>query len=427
MKVLVVGGGAREHAIAWKLSGSPLVDALYVAPGNAGTAAVAENVPVLDTDLDGLARSARDLGVDVTVVGPEIPLAMGIVDRFQAEGLRIFGPTAAAARIESSKVFAKELMLRHGIPTGRAEVFESYDDAARFVRKLSPPLVVKADGLAAGKGVTVARTVDEALLALRECMVDRVFGDSGERVLVEEWLTGLEVSVFAFVDGESVSPLAAACDYKRAHDGDRGPNTGGMGAYSPPVFWNDALERDIRERVMLPVARAMAWEDSPFSGILYGGLMLTEDGPKVIEFNCRLGDPEAQVLLARLRTDLASIVLATLDGQLSETPIEWTDDACVGVVVASGGYPGSYVTGLPVAGLSEAASFGEVFHAGTRAADGGSAEAVTSGGRVLTVVGSGGSLAEAREWAYGGAAKVSFDGAFYRSDIAAIHKTEEGA
>ena len=427
MKVLVVGGGAREHAIAWKLSSSPLVDALYVAPGNAGTAAVAENVPVLDTDLDGLARSARELGVDVTVVGPEIPLAMGIVDRFQAEGLRIFGPTAAAARIESSKVFAKELMLRHGIPTGRAEVFESYDDAARFVRKLSPPLVVKADGLAAGKGVTVARTVDEALLALRECMVDRVFGESGERVLVEEWLTGLEVSVFAFVDGESVSPLAAACDYKRAHDGDRGPNTGGMGAYSPPVFWNDALERDIRERVMLPVARAMAWEDSPFSGILYGGLMLTEDGPKVIEFNCRMGDPEAQVLLARLRTDLASIVLATLDGKLSETPIEWGDEACVGVVVASGGYPGSYVTGLPVAGLSEAASFGEVFHAGIRAADGSVAEAVTSGGRVLTVVGSGGSLAEARERAYGGAAKVSFEGAFYRTDIAAIHKTEEGA
>ena len=427
MKVLVVGGGAREHAIAWKLSSSPLVDELYVAPGNAGTAAVAENVPVGDTDLDGLVRSARELGVDVTVVGPEVPLAMGIVDRFQAEDLRIFGPTAAAARIESSKVFAKELMVRHGIPTGRAEVFESYDDAARFVRRLSPPLVVKADGLAAGKGVTVARTADEALLALRECMVDRVFGESGERVLVEEWLTGLEVSVFAFVDGESVSPLAAACDYKRAHDGDRGPNTGGMGAYSPPVFWNDALERDIREKVMLPVARALAWEDSPFSGILYGGLMLTEDGPKVIEFNCRIGDPEAQVLLARLHTDLASIILATLDGKLSETPIEWSDDACVGVVVAPGGYPGPYVTGLPIAGLSEAAAFGEVFHAGTRASDSGSAEAVTAGGRVLTVVGTGRSLAEAKERAYGGAAKVSFDGAFYRTDIAEIHKSEEGA
>ena len=426
MKVLVVGGGAREHAIAWKLSSSPLVDALYVAPGNAGTAAVAENIPVRDTDLDGLLRSARELGVDVTVVGPEVPLAMGIVDRFQAEGLRIFGPTAAAARIESSKVFAKELMVRHGVPTGRAEVFESYDEAVRFVRKLSPPLVVKADGLAAGKGVTVARTVDEALQALRECMVDRAFGESGERVLVEECLTGLEVSVFAFVDGESVSPLAAACDYKRAHDGDRGSNTGGMGAYSPPVFWNDALECDIRERIMLPVARALASEDCPFSGILYGGLMLTEDGPKVIEFNCRLGDPEAQVLLPRLKTDLAEVVLAVLDGKLSETPIEWGDEACAGVVVASGGYPGSYVTGHSIAGLSEAAEFGEVFHAGTRDAPGGSG-AVTTGGRVLTVVGTGGSLADARERAYGGAARVSFEGGFYRTDIAAIQKSEEGA
>ena len=427
MRMLVVGGGAREHAIAWKLSSSPLVDLLLVAPGNAGTASVAENLPVRDTDLDGLVSTVKDLSVDVTIVGPEVPLAMGIVDRFTEEGLRIFGPTAAAARIESSKVFAKELMVRHGIPTGRAEVFDSYEEAARFVGRLSPPLVVKADGLAAGKGVTVAHSRDEAIAALRECMVDRAFGDSGERVLVEEWLTGLEVSVFAFVDGEVLSPLAAACDYKRAHDGDRGPNTGGMGVYSPPENWNDSLEREIRERIMLPVVKAMAEEGCPFSGVLYGGLMLTEDGPKVIEFNCRMGDPEAQVLLSRLRTDLAEIVLATLDGNLSETPIEWSDDACVGVVLASEGYPGSYVTGLPISGISEAAAFGEVFHAGTRAADAGDAEAVTSGGRVLTVVGSGGSLAEARQRAYSGAAKVSFDGAFYRTDIAGIHKSEEGA
>ena len=426
MKVLVVGGGAREHAIAWKLSSSPLVDALYVAPGNAGTAAIAANIPVGDTDLDGLVCSARELGVDVTVVGPEVPLAMGIVDRFKAEGLRIFGPTAAAARIESSKVFAKELMVRHGIPTGRAEVFESYDDAVRFVRKLSPPLVVKADGLAAGKGVTVARTVDEALRALRECMVDRAFGESGERVLVEEWLTGLEVSVFAFVDGETLSPLAAACDYKRAHDGDHGPNTGGMGAYSPPVFWSDTLESDVREHIMLPVARAMAREGCPFSGILYGGLMLTEDGPRVIEFNCRLGDPEAQVLLPRLKTDLGEVVLAVLDGKLSETTIQWSNEACAGVVVASGGYPGAYVTGYSIAGMSEAAEFGEVFHAGTREAPGG-AGAVTAGGRVLTVVGTGGSLSDARENAYRGASRVSFEGGFYRTDIAAIQKSEEGA
>ena len=388
---------------------------------------LAENLPVRDIDIDGLVRSARELGVDVTIVGPEVPLAMGIVDRFQAEGLRIFGPTASAARIESSKVFAKELMLRNGIPTGRAEVFDSHKEAVRFVSRFSPPLVVKADGLAAGKGVTVARTKEEAYRALRECMVERVFGEAGERVLVEEWLTGLEVSVFAFVDGETLSPLAAACDYKRAHDGDHGPNTGGMGAYSPPEFWNDALETDIRERIMLPVARAMALEGCPFSGILYGGLMLTEDGPKVIEFNCRLGDPEAQVMLPRLRTDLAEIVLAVLEGKLSETPIMWSEEACAGVVLASGGYPGSYVTGLPIAGLSEAAAFGDVFHAGTRSADGGETGTVTAGGRVLTVVGTGGSLADARENAYRGAAKVSFEGGFYRSDIAAIHKSEEGA
>ncbi len=423
MKVMVVGGGAREHAIAWKLSSSPLVDVLYAAPGNAGTAAIARNLPVRDTDLDGLARAAGELGVDVTVVGPEVPLAMGIVDRFRADGLRIFGPTAAAARIESSKVFAKELMLRHGIPTGRAEVFDSHEAAANFVRRLSPPVVVKADGLAAGKGVTVAATQEEALRALRECMVDRTFGESGARVLVEECLSGLEVSVFAFVDGETVSPLAAACDFKRAHDDDRGPNTGGMGAYSPPVFWNDALEREVRERIMQPVAQAMAQEGCPYTGILYGGLMLTEDGPKVIEFNCRLGDPEAQVLLPRLRTDLAQIVVATLDGNLSETPIEWSDDACVGIALASGGYPGAYETGYAIAGLSEAAEFGQVFHAGTRAADGG-AGAVTAGGRVVTVVGAGASLAEARERAYSAAARVSFQDGFYRSDIAAVQQSE---
>ena len=427
MRMLVVGGGGREHAIAWKLSRSPLVETLYVAPGNAGTAAVADNLPVRDTDLDGLARSARELGVDVTIVGPEVPLAMGIVDRFRAEGMRIFGPTAAEARIESSKVFAKELMLRHGIPTSRAEVFDSHEEAVRFVSRLSPPLVVKADGLAAGKGVTVANTEEEALAALRECMVDRVFGEAGERVLVEECLSGQEVSVFAFVDGETLSPLAAACDYKRAHDGDRGPNTGGMGAYSPPEVWSEGLERDIRERIMLPVVRAMALEGCPFSGVLYGGLMLTEDGPKVIEFNCRLGDPEAQVLLPRLRTDLAEIVLAVLDGSLSETPIEWSPDACVGVVMASGGYPAAYDTGFPIAGLSEAAPYGEVFHSGTRLADGGGSGTITAGGRVLTIVGMGDSLAEARQRAYKAAAQVRFEGGFYRSDIAAMPKLEEGA
>ena len=418
MRALVVGGGAREHTIAWKLRQSALVEELYVAPGNAGTADIATNLPVADTDLEGLAQAARQHGIDLTVVGPEVPLDMGIVDHFQAAGLRIFGPSQAAARIESSKVFAKELMLRHGIPTGRAEVFDSYEQAEAYVRKHSTPLVVKADGLAAGKGVTVAGTRQAAVNALRECMVDRVFGASGDRVLVEECLSGREVSVFAFVDGETVSPLVAACDYKRAHDGDRGPNTGGMGAYSPPEFWDADLEERVRDTIMVPVARALVNEGCPYQGVLYGGLMLTEDGPKVIEFNCRLGDPEAQALLPRLSSDLAEILASVLENKLSETPILWSGDACVAVAVASGGYPGSYETGFAITGLSQAQETSEVFHAGTRLADDG-AGPVTSGGRVLTVVGKGQSLAEARRQAYNSVEKISFAGGFYRKDIAA--------
>ena len=418
MKALVVGGGAREHAIAWKLRQSPLVDDLYVAPGNAGTAPIATNLPIADTDLEGLAQSARERGVDLTVVGPEVPLGMGIVDRFQAAGLSVFGPTQAAARIESSKVFAKELMLRHGIPTGSAEVFDSYEEAERYVRRRSPPLVVKADGLAAGKGVTVADTGQAAVNALRECMVERVFGASGDRVLVEECLTGREVSVFAFVDGETVSPMVAACDYKRVHDGDRGPNTGGMGAYSPPEFWTADLEREVRDNIMEPTARALVQEGCPYRGVLYGGLILTEDGPKVIEFNCRLGDPEAQVIIPRLSSDLVEILLSVLEGRLSETPIEWSDDACVGVVMASGGYPASYETGFAISGIPQARETAEVFHAGTRPSDDG-VGAVTAGGRVLTVVGRGASLAQAANRAYGSVEKISFAGGFYRRDIAA--------
>ena len=418
MRILVVGGGAREHAIAWKIRQSPLVDALYVAPGNAGTSAIAVNLPIADTDLEGLAQAARRHGVDLTVVGPEIPLAGGIVDHFQAAGLAIFGPTQAAARIESSKVFAKELMAKYFIPTGSAKVFDSYEEAERFVRMHPYPLVVKADGLAAGKGVTVAGTEEEAIKALRECMVERVYGPSGDRVLVEECLTGREVSVFAFVDGETVSPMVAACDYKRAYDGDHGPNTGGMGAYSPPEFWNGDLEREIRYTIMAPTARALAREGCPYRGILYGGLMLTEDGPKVIEFNCRLGDPETQVIMPRLSSDLVEILVAVLEGRLSDSAIEWSGDACVGVVMASGGYPGSYETGFPISGLSQAQETAEVFHAGARSSDDGKA-VITAGGRTLTVVGRGSSLANASKRAYGSIEKIGFTGGFYRRDIAA--------
>ena len=417
--MLVVGNGAREHAIAWKIRQSALLDELFVAPGNAGTAAIATNIPVQASDIEGQARAAREHGVDLTVIGPEVPLAAGIVDCFQEQGLAVFGPTRKAARIESSKLFAKELMAKHGIPTGRYEVFDSYDEACSYVKSQALPLVVKADGLAAGKGVTVARTEAEAMNALHECLVERVFGTSGDLVLVEECLTGPEVSVFAFTDGETLSPLVAACDYKRAYDGNEGPNTGGMGSYSPPPFWTAALEQGVRERIMEPTVKALAQEGCAFNGVLYGGLMLTEDGPKVIEFNCRMGDPETQVIMPRLKTDLVEILLSIANGTLNKTSIKWSTEACVGVAMASGGYPGSYATGLPISGLAEAEARGLVFHAGTRQEEEERSKIVTDGGRVLTVVGKGSSMNEARAQAYEGIAQIRLEGGFYRRDIAA--------
>ena len=416
MKTLLVGNGAREHAIAWKLAQSPLVSELIVAPGNAGTAALCRNVPIGAEDVDGLLALARSEGVEFTVIGPEAPLAAGIVDRFQEAGLLVFGPTAAAARIESSKSFAKDLMLRHGIPTARAEVFTDYGQALEYLVGTTPPVVVKADGLAAGKGVVVASTLAVARDALRRQMVELEFGDAGRRVLIEECLEGQEISVFAFVDGEEVSTLAAACDYKRALDGDEGPNTGGMGAYSPPATWSEELELEVRERIMAPAAKALAALGSPFRGILYGGLMLTSDGPKVIEFNCRLGDPEAQVVLPRLKTDLAAIMIGTATGNLEGLSLEWDERACVGVALASGGYPGAYQVGREIRGLDGLDEDAMVFHAGTRLEDD---AVVTDGGRVLTVCALGEDLAAARERAYHSAGRISFEGAQFRRDIAA--------
>jgi phosphoribosylamine--glycine ligase len=418
VKVLVVGNGAREHAIAWKLRQSPLVDALYVAPGNAGTAAIATNIDVMASDIEGQAKAARQYGIDLTVVGPEGPLAKGIVDFFEKHGLAVFGPNRDAARIESSKVFAKELMSKYGIPTGKAEVFDSYAVACRYVKSQAFPLVVKADGLAAGKGVTVAKTEEEAVQALHECLVDRVFGEAGDQVLVEECLVGREVSVFAFTDGESISPMVAACDYKRVYDGDAGPNTGGMGSYSPPPFWTTELEREVYEKIMEPTVRAMAQEGCPYKGVLYGGLMLTSYGPQVIEFNCRLGDPETQVILPRLRTDLVEILMAVANRTLNKTSIAWDTETCVGVTMASGGYPGSYATGIPISGLSQAESHSLVFHGGTRHKHGEGSVPLTDGGRVLTVIGKGHNIEKARERAYEGIALIHFQDKFYRSDIA---------
>ena len=418
VNVLVIGGGGREHAIAWKLRQSRLLGELYVAPGNAGTAQVAKNVAVAADDVDGLLRLAAENGVDFTIVGPEGPLEKGIVDVFQTAGRVVFGPSQAAARIETSKAFTKGLMLRHGVPTAKAAIFTSLPIALRYVEQAALPVVVKADGLAAGKGVVVARSINEAAEAVRDCLERRVFGAAGDTVLVEECLSGREVSVFAFVDGERVSAMVAARDYKRAHDGDTGPNTGGMGSFSPPPEWDAPLEERVRRQVMEPVVRGMAAEGYPFRGLLYAGLMLTADGPMVLEFNCRFGDPETQAVLPRLKSDLLATMMATAQGDLEGVAIQWDRHACVGVVVASGSYPGLYNTGHPIHGLDAVDKDALVFHAGTRlAANGRTVE--TSGGRVLTVAALGHSVADARRKAYNNVARVHFESAFYRRDIAA--------
>lgn len=417
MKVLVVGKGAREHAITWKLSQSAGISQLLCAPGNAGTALVARNVPIAETDIDGILAFAVQRGIDFTVVGPEVSLAAGIVDRFRHAGLAIFGPTRAAARIESSKSFAKDLMLRAGVPTAHARVFRDFDSARRYVESTAPPVVVKADGLAAGKGVVVADTTERAISALRARMVDRTLGASGKTVLIEEHLQGPEISVFAFVDGRRLSPLIAAVDYKRVGDGDTGPNTGGMGAYSPPParFWTDEIEHSIRVDVMEPVVAALAAEGCPYVGILYAGLMLTGDGIKVIEFNCRLGDPEAQVIMPRIKSDLLDIMQATVAGNGEDAALHVDMRPCVGVVVASSGYPDAYETGLPVSGLNDGDDGVTVFHAGTKLNEDG--ETITDGGRVFTVCATGGTHRDARRRAYSAVRRITFDGSFYRGDI----------
>ena len=422
MRVLVIGGGGREHAIVWKLAQSPRNPELFAAPGNAGTAQLATNLDVRADDVEGMLAAVRANAIDLTVVGPEGPLAAGLVDRFRTEGLRVFGPTQAATRIESSKSFAKRTMADAGVPTAAFAVFDDREDAVAHLRKLSmlrpgSSVVVKADGLAAGKGVVVAATLDEALAAVEDAMDGGRFGEAGARVVIEECLIGQEVSVFCFTDGKQVTPLVAACDYKRVLDGDRGPNTGGMGGYSPPPWWDAALERRIRETCVEPVVRALAAAGSPYTGLLYGGLMLTDDGPRVIEFNARFGDPEAQLVLPRLENDLLDVIDAVLDERLGDLDLRWSDEAVVAVVLASAGYPGSYETGVPIAGLDGLPGGALVFHAAT-ALDGG--RLVTSGGRVLTAVGRGATIADARRTAYAAVDRIDFAGKYHRGDIAAF-------
>ena len=418
MRVLVVGSGAREHAILWKLAQSPRNPELFAAPGNAGTSAIAANLSIAVTDLDALVDAAHERGIDLTIVGPELPLTVGIVDRFREAGLRIFGPTQAAARIEGSKSFARHIMRDAGAPTPAFEVFDDANAAREHVRSQGAPIVVKADGLAAGKGVVVAQSVDEALEAVDDAMVGRAFGASGERIVIEQCLVGQELSVFCFTDGAHVTPLVSACDYKRVFDGDEGPNTGGMGGYSPPPWWDAALERQIRETCIEPVIREMARQGSPFTGVLYGGLMLTGDGPFIIEFNARLGDPETQLILPRMENDLLDVVEASLDGTLPSLDLRWSDECAVGIVLTPSGYPGPHDTGMAIAGLAEAEREAAVFHAGTVLAEGGGF--TTGGSRTMTIVGRGATMTDARARAYGAAKAVTFEGKHYRKDIASF-------
>ncbi len=418
MKILVVGGGAREHTLVWKLAQSPKVKEIYVAPGNAGTAQIAHNLDIKPTDMESLAKIVKEKGIELTIVGPETPLADGIVDYFQSLGIPIFGPTKAAAEIESSKVFAKELMQKYGIPCARSVSFSEYIKAKEYIQQQIPPIVVKADGLAAGKGVTVADSIPEAVDTLYHTMEAKAFGAAGDKVVVEECLSGKEMSVFAFTDGKTVIPMVSACDYKPIFDGDRGPNTGGMGSYSPPFFHSPTLAKIVRETIMEPTVKAMAKEKRPYQGVLYGGLMITNDGPKALEFNARFGDPESQVTLPLLKTDLVEIFLAVISGNLDQVNVEWSEDACVGVVMASAGYPGSYKTGFPISGLDSLDKDIVVFHAGTKV--GSEGEVLTNGGRVLTVVASGKTITEARERVYDNTPRIYFEGCHYRKDIAQV-------
>jgi phosphoribosylamine--glycine ligase len=417
MRILVVGGGGREHAIVWALKKSEKVDEIYCAPGNAGIAQLADCVPIAVNQFDELIGFAKDTAIDLVFVGPDDPLADGIVDAFEAAGIQAYGPRKNAAEIEGSKIFMKNLLKKYDIPTAKYETFTDYETASAYLREQSAPIVIKADGLAAGKGVTVAATLEEAEQALREMMVDKVFGQAGSQIVIEECLVGQEMSILAFVDGETVRAMVPAQDHKPIFDGDKGPNTGGMGTYTPLPHIDQAIIDESIKNIIIPTAKAMVSEGRPFRGVLFAGLMITRDGPKTIEFNARMGDPETQVVLPRLQTDLVDIVLASLNGNLDQLDIQWSDEAAVCVVVASEGYPASYPKGRVITGLAEAEAQGAlIFHAGTAEKDG---QFVTNGGRVLGIVGRGRDIAEARARAYEAVSVIDFGGKQNRTDIAA--------
>lgn len=413
MKILVVGGGGREHAIVWKIARSPKVDKIYCAPGNGGIAELAECVNIGATDIDAMVKFAKKKAVDLVMVAPDDPLVLGMVDAMEKAGIRAFGPRANAAVIEGSKAFSKELMKKYNIPTAGYEVFTDSEAAIEYVKNGTFPTVIKADGLALGKGVIIAQNFEEAEEAIRDMIDGGKFGKSGSRVVIEEFLTGPEVSVLAFTDGKTVKPMVSAQDHKRAYDNDEGLNTGGMGTFSPSRLYDDAKAQECMENIFLPTIKAMTEEGRPFKGVLYFGLMMTPNGVKVIEYNCRFGDPETQVVLPRLKTDLVEIMEAVIDERLDEIEIEWEDNAAVCVVMASGGYPIEYKKGYEISGLDSVGDL-TVFHAGTALKGG---KIVTSGGRVLGVTAVGKNLDEAIKNAYEGVGKISFKDEFHRSDI----------
>jgi phosphoribosylamine--glycine ligase len=420
MRVLLIGSGGREHALAWKIAQSPLLKALFIAPGNAGTALLRAqgveiaNIPIDVKEKPALVATALEKKIDLVVIGPEAPLADGLADDFRAKGLAVFGPSRAAAEIESSKVFAKEFMQRRGIPSAKFSAFRDFEKALHYIQDLERPVVIKASGLAAGKGVILPDNPAQAETALRQIMVEKAFGSAGDEVVLEEKLTGPEVSLFGFTDGTTLKSTIPAQDHKRIFDGDRGPNTGGMGAYAPVPVCAPAMAEKIARNVLRPAVDGLREEGRPFVGVLYGGLMLTNEGPKVIEFNCRFGDPETQVILPLLESDLLEILMACAAGRLADVDIRWSKGAAASVVVASEGYPGKYPVGRPISGLEETQPNSFVFHAGTREQDG---QVVTAGGRVLCATGWGENISEALKSAYSAIGPIRFEGMQYRKDI----------
>ncbi|MCK4223954.1 MAG: phosphoribosylamine--glycine ligase [candidate division Zixibacteria bacterium] len=416
MRILVVGGGGREHTLVWKLASSPLVDKLFAAPGNAGMAELAECVDIKVEDLTRLADFAQKNSVDLTVVGPELPLTLGIVDEFEKRNLKILGPTKLAAEIEGSKVFAKEFMKKYHIPTASFKIFDNPEEASNFVRSSDLPLVIKADGLAAGKGAVIVESTSSALSTIKKIMVDKIFGEAGSRIVVEDFLEGEEVTVLAFTDGETIFPMSSSQDHKKIFEGNRGPNTGGMGAYAPTTMVEDRMMWRIHNEILEPAVNGLKREGKTFKGILYAGLMITDICPKVMEFNCRFGDPETQVILPLLKSDLAEIFLSIVDGELSLQEVEWNDNFAVCVVLASAGYPGKYEKDKEIRGLNRAKQTEDVliFHAGTKKQKGG---IFTNGGRVLGVTATDKSMEKAIQKAYSAVDKIEFEGMQYRKDI----------